>query len=83
MTSKASIGTLKEIDSQGLQNWYSLTNIISALFHHQHKVITTNIKGKNVTPMKNGYKILVGIHEESRLHWRTEWRWNYDEWWFL
>jgi hypothetical protein len=73
----------EEIDIQGLQNSYSLTNIISALFYHQYKVITVNITRKKVTGMKNGYKILVGMHEESRRHWRTEWSWNYEERWLL
>ena len=83
MTSKVSIGTLEKIDNQRLQNCYSSTSIISALFYHQYKVITTNIKGKNETRMKNGYKILVGMHEESRRRWRTEWKWNHDGRWLL
>ena len=51
MTSKVSIGTLKKIDGQGLQNWYSLTKIISALFYQQYQVIKTNMKLKNGTRM--------------------------------
>jgi len=79
MTSKVSIGTLKKIDSQGLQNWCSLTNIISALIHHPYQVIKMSINRKNVSRMKNWYKILIGMHEESRRHCRTVWRWNYEE----